>query len=542
MITTFSNPSAQRLNFGSNREPKKWTSLASGSPTLPFILLALLIGLSLPGCSGGDSPDPLPTLAEVKASDPGTVITTIGFVSVIPDTLTSTTLDSGFALMDNSGGIYVTVDSALGLDLSALKLGRQVQITGTVGSFNGTPSLALENAEDFLSTSSGGFLYFPQSITMDELNTTDTAPERALTIVNNVGNIVEDPGGSGLTIVPVEDGSSNLLGWELNSDDGSGTGLSFLNVSANINADQWSFLNVGQEISITGLLFNDGSGYEIAPRGPYDISISIEDARQVADGEKVLIKGVVGMVPGALNTVGEYGFSLHSDNGEGILISIADAGGFYTDYDGDTQLEFANGATLPFDLSTFHDLADPYPFALNSAVPIALHVEGVMATTVGGDRVVVATPNQVRRIAENLAYPISVTFPTGSVSSSIAGRWVNVSGSLVAPPAAGSPYPGGGNGWRVYADGYRATVNDGTGDLDVLLPYGIITDTDGDLFPEIQDLEQWANPPFPPFPFNIGDSITVFGFLYSNNGTMELIVASEGLLETSPGFNEFFIY
>ncbi len=500
------------------------------------LYLGLSLGFLLSGCSSGSSPDPLPTLTEVKAQDPGTVITTVGFVSVISGALQSTTQEAGFTLQDNSGGLYVTVEPSLGLDLSALQLGRQVQVTGTVGELNGLTTLSLENAEDFTVTSSGGFLFFPQSITMSELNSTSTTPEREAIIVTATADVVEDPGGSGLAVVPIDDGSSNLLGWEVNLDDGTETGLTFLNVSASHSADQWPFLTVGQEVSVTGVLFNDGSGYEIAPRGPYDLSISIEDARQLADGEKVLIKGVIGMVPGALTTVGEYGFSLHSENGNGILISITDAGGLYTDYDGDTQLEFSNGATLPFNLSTFHDLADPYPFALNSSVPIPLHVEGVMASTAGGDRYVTADPVQVRRIAENLGYPLSVNFPTGSVSSSDVGRWVNVTGTLITPPAGGSAYPGGAGGWRVFADGYRATVNDGTGGLDVLLPYGIITDTDGDLLPELQDMEQW------PIGVNIGETLTVYGFLRDNSGTLELIVASEGALETSPGFAEYFIY
>ena len=499
------------------------------------VVLALPFGFFLSGC-GGSSSDPLPTLAEVKTQDLGTVITTTGFVSVEPGILESTTAESGFALQDLSGGIYVTVDPALGLDLSELRLGRSVQITGTVGTLNGLNTLALESAEDLIASSSGGFLFFPQTLTMAELNNTDSTPERVATVVTTVADIVEDPGGSGLAVVPVEDGSSNLLGWEMNLEDGSGTGLSFMNASADHTADQWPFLTAGQQVKMTGLLFNDGSGYEIAPRGPYDISISIGDARSVADGERVLIKGTVGMVPGALSGVGEYGFSLHSENGNGILISISDPAGLYTDYDGDNQIEFSNGNNLPFDINSFHALSDPYPFAYNSSAPVALHVEGVMASTPLGDRYVVADSLKVRRVAESLAYPLSISLPTGAVSLNDVGRWANLSGSL-ASPSGGSSYPGGATAWRVFADGFRTTIDDGSGgNVVVLVPYGILTNSNTNPALELQDFEQF------PFGVNNGDLLTVYGFLRDNNGILELVVASEGALEISPGVFNYFIF
>ncbi len=242
------------------------------------------------------------------------------------------------------------------------------------------------------------------------------------------------------------------------------------------------------------------------------------------------------MVPGALSGVGEYGFSLHSGNGNGILVSISDLAGLYTDYDGDNQLEFSSGTNLPFDLATFHDLADSYPFALNSTFPVALHVEGVMATTVLGDRYVEADSLKVRRVAENLAYPTSISLPPGGVTLSDAGRWVNLNGDLATPPG-GAPYPGGALAWRVFADGYRTLIEDGTGgSVTVLVPFGIFSDSNGDLTLDFEDLEQW------PISVDVGSPLTVYGFLRDNNGTLELVVASEGALETSPGVANFFIY
>ena len=68
----------------------------------------------------------MPTLSQVKAEDAGTVVTTTGFVSVEPGILEDTTGEVGFALQDTSGGLYITVDPALGLDLSNVKPGRSI--------------------------------------------------------------------------------------------------------------------------------------------------------------------------------------------------------------------------------------------------------------------------------------------------------------------------------------------------------------------------------------------------------------------------------
>ena len=158
-----------------------FSKLLGPRPSLRFApLMALLAGLILGGC-GGDSSDPLPSLAQIKAEDVGSVVTTTGFVSVEPGILEDTTGEVGFALQDTSGGIYVTVDPALGLDLSAVKPGRSIQITGTLGDLNGWLVLVLENQENLLVSSSGGFLFFPQPNTLEEINNTAATPEKEAT-------------------------------------------------------------------------------------------------------------------------------------------------------------------------------------------------------------------------------------------------------------------------------------------------------------------------------------------------------------------------
>ena len=64
----------------------------------------------------------------------------------------------------------------------------------------------------------------------------------------------------------------------------------------------------------------------------------------------------------------------------------------------------------------------------------------------------------------------------------------------------------------------------------------VISDSNGDLTLDFEDLEQF------PISVDVGSPLTVYGFLRDNNGTLELVVASEGALETSPGVANFFIY
>ena len=493
-----------------------------------FLLMILLLS-PLIGCGGGgSSPDPLPTLAQVRALEPGTLVTTAGFVSVKAGVMESTTGEVGFGLQDSTSGIYITVDSGLALDLSAIKLGRSVQVTGVVGSLNEFLTLSLGSEDDFVISSSGGFLFFPQTSDTNSI-ATGAASESESKIVSIEGEVVVDPEGSGLSVVPVEDSSTNLLGWNIHIDDNSGTADTFWNVSAGLSADTLSFLTDGANVQMTGILFRQLDTYEVLPRGNFDVSISIEDCRLIPDGETVLTTGVIGLVPGALIAELDYGFSLHSANGSGIYVNIADQVGSYVDYDGDGTLEFGNGATLPFDLPTFRDLVDPWPFAANNNVPVVVHVEGTLSTTAAGDRVLVSNPGKVRRVAVSPSYPVVASLSTGGIQSADLGRWVTTTGTLVTPPAVGSPYPGGANAWKVDTAGYRARINDGSGTVEVLIPYGIITDGGAgnglDGFFDLLDLPSY------PFGVNIGDTLTVYGFVRNVNGQEEILIGGEGVLQ-----------
>ena len=502
-----------------------------------FLLMIILLS-PLIGCGGGgSSPDPLPTLAQVRALEPGTLVTTAGFVSVEAGVMESTTGEVGFGLQDSTSGIYITVDSGLALDLSAIKLGRSVQVTGVVGSLNEFLTLSLGSEDDFVISSSGGFLFFPQTSTTNSI-ATGAASESESKIVSIEGEVVVDPEGSGLSVVPVEDSSANLLGWNIHIDDNSGTADTFWNISADLSADTLSFLTEGANVQMTGILFRQLDTYEVLPRGNFDVSISIEDCRLIPDGETVLTTGVIGLVPGALSAELDYGFSLHSANGSGIYVNIADLVSSYVDYDGDGTLEFGNGATLPFDLPTFRDLVDPWPFAANNNVPVVVHVEGTLLTTAAGDRVLVSNPGKVRRVAVSPSYPVVASLSTGGIQSADLGRWVTTTGTLVTPPAVGSPYPGGANAWRVDTAGYRARINDGSGAVEVLIPYGIITDGGGgnglDGFLDLLDLPSY------PFGVNIGDTLTVYGFVRNVNGQEEILIGGEGFLQVGNS-NVYFI-
>ncbi|MDG1454622.1 MAG: hypothetical protein P8R38_00285, partial [Planctomycetota bacterium] len=86
--------------------------------------------------------------------------------------------------------------------------------------------------------------------------------------------------------------------------------------------------------------------------------------------------------------------------------------------------------------------------------------------------------------------------------------------------------------------GYRARINDGSGAVEVLIPYGIITDGGGknglDGFLDLLDLPSY------PFGVNIGDTLTVYGFVRNVNGQEEILIGGEGVLQVGNS-NVYFI-
>ena len=487
--------------------------------------LLILILSSLIGCGGGEEDeDPLPPISVVFTLQAGDEITVAGFVTVTPGAFASSspTGDVGFAIQDSTGSVFVEVDPGLGLDLSGLKLGNLVEVRGVVGDLNLMVTLTVDEAADVVQNGFNGFLFFPQELQTADIDLTSAAPELESEIVTLSGAIQLDPGGSGSEVVEISD-LVGPIGWNLWLDDGSGLAQTFWHTSANLDPTLLSFLNAGTDVEVTGFLNRDDASYEVFPRGNFDISLSIPDARAMTAGDTVLVRGVIRLPADALAKVGpkpklqlygEHGFSLHEENGSGIFVSITDPNFTVKNLDGNPMTTENLGA-----LVVYH--------SLGVYETIRVHVEGELLATTGTDKVIVPLDGGVRLISANIADPPTAVLATGGITSGDLGRIVTSSGDLESPPT-GDPYPAA-SGWRSVDGGYRARIDDGSGPVNVFLPWRVI-----DPFPPpslpyeipvLTDLLSW------PISIAPGEPLSVTGFLRHSDGEFEIVV-----LYNQPGF------
>jgi len=89
------------------------------------LVLALVVITPLCGAAAGPNYIPIAT-ARVQAQ--GTTVTVMGFVTVASGDFRSSSADEGFAIQDQTAGIWVSVKKDLGF-----KVGQRVLVTGTLG-------------------------------------------------------------------------------------------------------------------------------------------------------------------------------------------------------------------------------------------------------------------------------------------------------------------------------------------------------------------------------------------------------------------------
>ena len=309
-----------------------------------------------------------------------------------------------------------------------------------------------------------------------------------------------DPLGSGSPVVEISD-MVGPIGWNLWLDDGSGLAQTFWHTTANLDPAPLGFLTAGTELEVVGFLNRDDTSYEVFPRGNFDISLSIPDTRNLAAGSHSLIRGVTALPAAALSPSGQYGFSLHEENGQGIFVSITSSTFEVKDYEGNPM------TTADLGYIGFLNSIGLYP-------PVIVHVEGDLVDTTGGDQVMVADPGGVRLVSSPLSFPPSVSYPTGSIAAADLGRIVSTAGSLQVPPVGGNV---GSNGWTSVSGGYRCRIDDGTGSINVFLPVNVIDPLfSGAGF--LTDLVTW------PIGVNIGQPLAVTGFLRHFDGEFEIVV------------------
>jgi DNA/RNA endonuclease YhcR with UshA esterase domain len=212
----------------------------------PLRLLSTALLLAFVAASAHAAP-PTISIAQARALPPGTVVTVDGSVTTPSGAFESSFFDVGFGLQDSSAGIYVSLQTNLGVAPR-----QQARVTGTLQD-NGF----------------GLLLLVPSSPSDVELHGVGRRVAPRFVTTGGVGESTE-----GLlvqvvgTITHLEDDFS--FGFKVFVDDGSGELTIFINHQTGIDVSGFA---VGQTVSVTGFSSQFETHYEIDPRFPADIAV-----------------------------------------------------------------------------------------------------------------------------------------------------------------------------------------------------------------------------------------------------------------------------
>lgn len=196
-----------------------------------------------PLCAAAAGPNHIPIVA-ARVQAQGTIVSVIGLVSVPSGAFRSSSEDEGFAIQDQTAGIWISVKKNF-----RFKPGQKVLVRGSVGERFGKVQ-----------------------IVPDSLADVQALPGRKLAVATGQvgmatrGYIISIEG----TIT--RDGVVDDLpyGYKLFLDDGSGAAQVFLSKSTNINA-RAPYLKPGRKLRVTGFGSQYNKTYEVEPRNRRDL-------------------------------------------------------------------------------------------------------------------------------------------------------------------------------------------------------------------------------------------------------------------------------
>ncbi|EYF04893.1 DNA-binding protein [Chondromyces apiculatus] len=221
--------------------------------TIPLLALSLT---AFTGCASDDGEDPGPTdpeavtIAEARAQEADSEATVEGTVTVAPGIFTSSIGDQGFAIQDDTGGIYVSAPAQLDVEL-----GDKVRIHGSLKQVAQLTTLVADAAS--LEVLEGTAAITPEDVT--------------------TGRIGEDTEGtlvrvSGALTKAIEDDTP--YGHKIYIDDGSGEVQIFVHIVDGAPIVSLDGLDMGDEIEVTGLSAQYEATYEVAPRLATDLTVA----------------------------------------------------------------------------------------------------------------------------------------------------------------------------------------------------------------------------------------------------------------------------
>lgn len=187
------------------------------------------------------------SIAQARALPLGTIVTVDGSVTTPSGAFESSFFDLGFGLQDRSAGIFISLQTDLGVAPR-----RQARVTGTLQDSFGLLILVPADPSDVKLHGAG------PKVPAQWVTTGGVGESTEGRIVRVVGTITQAP-------------ASDLpYGYKFFVDDGSGELQIFVNTQTGIDL---SGLTVGQTVSVTGFSSQFDTHYEIDPRSPADIAI-----------------------------------------------------------------------------------------------------------------------------------------------------------------------------------------------------------------------------------------------------------------------------
>ena len=205
--------------------------------------LGVLAVVLLAGCGGGTP------LSLVRAQADGSTATVEGYVTVAPGAFESAMGNPGFALQDDTGGIYVKLAEKLGFGLGA-----RVRVTGTLA--QEAQFRVLQSDMASVETLAGTREVTPVAKSTGGVN--ESTEGQLVKVTAKVTQTFQD---------------DSPYGYKLYVNDGSGEVQVFVHVSAGFSKSTLEALTLDQTIEVVGLSAQYETTYEVAPRKPADLVV-----------------------------------------------------------------------------------------------------------------------------------------------------------------------------------------------------------------------------------------------------------------------------
>jgi DNA/RNA endonuclease YhcR with UshA esterase domain len=199
--------------------------------------LVLALVVITPLCAAAAGPNYIP-IAAARTQAQGTSVAVMGLITVPSGNFRSSSEDEGFAIQDQTAGIWISVKKDL-----RFEIGQRVLITGTLGQSVGKLQIVPNSPADVEALPGVRLRVATGQVGVATLGY----------LISVEGTITQDG-----VVADLFDGYKVFL------NDGSGVAQVYLNASTNINP-RAAYLKPGRQLRITGFSSQYNTTYEIEP-------------------------------------------------------------------------------------------------------------------------------------------------------------------------------------------------------------------------------------------------------------------------------------